>query len=88
MVYGNDFSLISPLNGVIQKNQKVVKFSFTCKPGTYTIDYDFDLKQNSLGDIKSLDDKLEFEIDLKNIGRARELTLYFDYKAVAMFRLK
>ncbi|MGD1947074.1 MAG: transglutaminase domain-containing protein [Croceivirga sp.] len=88
LVYGNDFSLISPLNGVIQKNQKVVKFSFTCKPGTYTIDYDFDLKQNSLGDIKSLDDKLEFEIDLKNIGRARELTLYFDYKAVAMFRLK
>ncbi|TMM52169.1 hypothetical protein FEE95_21000 [Maribacter algarum] len=88
LVYETDFSLISPMEGIIQKSQETVKFSFGCKSGTYTVDYDIDRKQNPLGDLKCIDYKLEFEIELKNIKRAKELTLYFDYKQVAMFRLK
>jgi len=88
LIYETQFSLISPVQGIIQKSQKTVKFSFGCKSGTYTVDYDIDRKQNTLGDLKCTDDKLEFEIELSNIKRARELTLYFDYKQVAMFRLK
>ncbi|PIB23749.1 hypothetical protein BFP77_15675 [Maribacter sp. 4U21] len=88
LIYETDFSLISPVEGVIEKNQKTVKFSFGCKSGTYVVDYDIDRKQNALGDIKCIDGKLEFEIELKNIKRAKELTLYFDFKQVVMFRLK
>ncbi|MEK6153856.1 transglutaminase domain-containing protein [Flavobacteriaceae bacterium 3-367] len=88
LIYETDFSLIAPLEGVIRKSQKRVQFSFACKSGKYTVGYDIDLQQNSLGDIKCTDDKLEFEIELKNIKHASELTLYIDYKAVVTFRLK
>lgn len=88
LIYETDYTLISPLEGTIKKGQNRIKFSFLCEPGTYTVDYDIDWKQNSLGDIKCQDGKLEFEIELSNITRARKLTVFIDYDAVAMYRLK
>lgn len=88
LVFDFDFQLIDPLEGVLNKKQKGIKFKFGCSSGSYAVTYDFDLDENILGEIKCKDNTLEFEIDLSNVKRAKSLNLYFDGKLIAEYRLK
>ena len=87
LLYESDFTLIAPTAGILKKHQKKVRFQFLCRPGTYAVDYDIDSKQFSLGDIKSENDRLSFEITLQNTTRARELVVYIYYKPIVLYRL-
>lgn len=88
LVYNHDFELLSPLNGIIDKQQKRIKFSFKCNPGTYAVDYQINNKDFSLSNFKCLKNKIDFEVDLNHVQNPKELTIFLDYQAIVGFKLK
>jgi len=88
LLYKQIFPLIYPNNGILKKEQKIIKLAFKCKPGSYAVDYDLDKKQHSLMNFKCINNKIEFEVDISNSMRARELTIFLDYQTIAKFSLK
>lgn len=88
LLYKRNLPLLYPKDGILKKEQKIMKFAFECKSGSYAVDYNIDKKQHSLMNLKCINNKIEFEIDLSNSMRARELTIFIAYQAVAIFSLK
>jgi len=88
LIYENDFELKNPINGIIKKSEvNKVKFSFLTDIKISSITYKIDNENYQVDEFEN-NENLEFEIDLSNLKRQRELVFYFDYKPIIAFKLK
>ena len=54
----------------------------------YNVQVDIDSQNYFWEDVSSNENQLDFEIELTNVKRARELIILIDYKPVVSFKLK
>ncbi len=88
VIYDHELELLFPLNGTINRAKGMVKIAYACEPGRYSVICELDGKEILREDVSCTDNKLEFEVDVSQVKRARELLIFIDYKANAAFRVR
>ncbi len=89
LIYNFNFEVISPLKGTIKKGEKgrMLKFKFLTDKKVEAISCEIG-NQTKHHIAFTNDTYLEFSVYISNLSKGRELTLFFDYKAVAGFKLE
>jgi len=88
LYYNYDFVLKNPTSGIIKKSEVgKVKFRFITGKKIRSVSYNIDKENYEIDKFENNGD-LEFEIDLSDLKRQRELVFYFDYEPIIAFKLE
>lgn len=89
LIYNYDFKLVNPKSGIIKKSElKLIKFTFSTEEEVSYISYQMGRKHNKIRDFLFDNNKLEFEIDISEFPKEKELILYFNHKAIIGFKIE